>query len=263
MTAEQPYVEIDGDPAAAGKLLFPALVNYGHYTSMQVRAGAVRGLGLHLDRLDSATRELFGAELPADLVRGRIRHALRGRADASVRVVVFSPQPAGAAGPVSVLVSVTGPQVFDPRPRRLRSVPYQRPAAHLKHVGSFGQTYHGIRVRREGFDDALLTTAAGVISETATANIGFRDGDAVLWPDAPALAGITMRLLEQVLADRGVAVRRRALSVSEAVTLPAAFVTSSLGIAPVERVDDRRLPVDEPLMATLNSLYDAVPGDPV
>ncbi|MBV1849302.1 aminotransferase class IV [Catellatospora tritici] len=258
-----PYVEIDGDPAAAAGLLFPALVNYGHYTSMQVRAGAVRGLDLHLDRLDSATRELFGAGLPAELVRERIRHALRGRADASVRVVVFSPQPTGAPDPVSVMVSVTEPHVFDPRPKRLRSVPYQRPAAHLKHVGGFGQTYHGIRVRREGYDDALLTGPGGLISETAIANIGFRDGDAVLWPDAPALAGITMQLLERALVDRGSAVRRRALHLSEAVTLPAAFVTNSLGITPVEHIDDRRIPIDEPLMATLTGLYDAVPWDPI
>jgi hypothetical protein len=50
----------------------------GHFTAIQVRGDAVRGLGLHLSRLDLATRELFGTGLDGELVRGYIRHALRG-----------------------------------------------------------------------------------------------------------------------------------------------------------------------------------------
>ena len=40
-----------------------ALGSYGHFTAMQVRAGATRGLPLHLARLDAANRELFGVPL--------------------------------------------------------------------------------------------------------------------------------------------------------------------------------------------------------
>ena len=51
----------NGLPAQVEDLL-PALVNYGHFTSLQVRDHAVQGLDLHLARLSHATRELFGSE---------------------------------------------------------------------------------------------------------------------------------------------------------------------------------------------------------
>src|SRR5580658_3775122 len=55
-----------------------------------------------------------------------------------------------------------------------------------------------------GFDDALLTGPDGVISEGAITNIGFFDGNTVLWPSAPSLAGITMQLVAGALAERGI-----------------------------------------------------------
>jgi branched-subunit amino acid aminotransferase/4-amino-4-deoxychorismate lyase len=46
-----------------------AMVNYGHFTSMRVDRGRVRGLGRHLDRLERDAREVFGRAVPADVVR--------------------------------------------------------------------------------------------------------------------------------------------------------------------------------------------------
>jgi hypothetical protein len=57
--------EVNGNPATAGPLHHLALANYGHFTAMQVRDGRVRGLSLHLARLDGATQELFGTGLTA------------------------------------------------------------------------------------------------------------------------------------------------------------------------------------------------------
>jgi hypothetical protein len=51
---------IDGLPATPEDLAHRALVNYGPYTSFRVEHGAVRGLDLHLARLDQAAVELFG-----------------------------------------------------------------------------------------------------------------------------------------------------------------------------------------------------------
>jgi branched-subunit amino acid aminotransferase/4-amino-4-deoxychorismate lyase len=44
-------VEIDGEPASPQDLHRVAVMNYGHFTSMQVRQGRVPGFKLHLDRL--------------------------------------------------------------------------------------------------------------------------------------------------------------------------------------------------------------------
>ncbi|WP_413805302.1 hypothetical protein [Streptomyces sp. OE57] len=69
------YIEINGSPATADTLRLPALSSYGHFTAMQIRDARVRGLGLHLERLRSATRELFDGDLHDERVRADVRHA--------------------------------------------------------------------------------------------------------------------------------------------------------------------------------------------
>ena len=215
-------VEIDGRPATAAALVHPALVNYGHFTAMQVRDGRTRGLDKHLARLDGATRELFDTGLDGTLVRDRVRHALAGVADASVRVSVFQ-----SGDEPSVLVAVRPPAQVPTTPQRLRSVRYERPAPHLKHVGGFGQIYHGLRAERDGFDDALLTGADDVISEASISNLAVHDGTSLVWPDAPLLEGIAMQLLSEVLPSR-----RARLRLGDLRSFAGVFVTNSLGVVP-------------------------------
>src|SRR5690349_23249463 len=105
---------------------------------MQVRGGATLGLDFHLARLDAANRELFGAGLDGDLVRGYLRHALDGaEPDATVRVNAFRPAASDGGRDVSVLVSVRPPAAAPARPQRLQTVEYQRPLAHIKHAAGF------------------------------------------------------------------------------------------------------------------------------
>jgi len=89
MTARAPVrrIEIDGAPATVERLSAAAPDGYGHFTAMQVRERRVRGLGLHLARLDAANLELFGIGLDVVKACDHIRHALgAGTRDASVRV---------------------------------------------------------------------------------------------------------------------------------------------------------------------------------
>ncbi|MGH3712122.1 MAG: aminotransferase class IV [Micromonosporaceae bacterium] len=248
-------IEIDGRTATAEQLGYPALVNYGHYSSMQVRDGRVRGLDLHLARLAGATRELFDASLDGSLVRDRIRHALGGTPDASVQVRIFSP-----ADTPSIMVAVQDPVDMPAAPWRLTSVRYLRPLAYLKHVGSFGQAYYGRLAEQAGYDDALLTGPDGLIAETGIANIGFLTGDTVVWPDAPSLPGITRQLLERGLGSRS---RRRVVTLADLDQYDGAFVCNSWGVAPVGQIDGRQLPTDAAATDRLVMLYDAVPADQI
>jgi branched-subunit amino acid aminotransferase/4-amino-4-deoxychorismate lyase len=252
-------IEINGGPATTGQLGYPAIANYGHFTAMQVRGGAVRGLSLHLARLDAATRELFGTGLDGELVRERVRHALgAGPADASVRIGVFQPDSDELPSTMVVLRPPGEPPTV---PQRLTVVTYQRPVPHIKHVGTFGQIYHGRAAERAGFDDALLTGPGGVIAEGAITNIGFFDGNAVIWPSAPALAGITMQLVTQALAGRGIPSRHDTVRIADLASFRSAFVTNSLGVVPVEQVDDQTLPADPEFIRNLASAYESVPWD--
>jgi branched-subunit amino acid aminotransferase/4-amino-4-deoxychorismate lyase len=249
--------EVDGREATAEQLRFPAFA-YGHFTAMQIRSRSVRGLALHLSRLDAANHELFDAGLDGDLVRDRIRHALGDdMVDASVRVYVGE----SGAGRVSVMVTVRGPIEVAAEPFGLMSVPYQRSEPHIKHLADHGQVYHRRRAALAGFDDALLTGADGVISECGIANIAFSDGASVVWPDAPALQGITMQLVEPRLEGAGVASRRGPVHLADLGSYRAAFVTNSRGIVPVGRIDGIAIAVDADLMRTVAEVYGSVPWD--
>lgn len=254
------YCEINGQPATVERLMPLVMGNYGHFTAMQVRDGATRGLGFHLARLDLATRELFGGGLDGERIRGLVRHALGERAAASVRVTVF--RPAGDPD-VSVLVSVGPPARMAEGPQSLMSVPYQRPVAHLKHIGGFGQAYYGRLAEAAGFDTALLTGRDGVISEGAVTNIAFLDGDRVVWPDAPALDGVARQVLERELAAAGVPSVRRVIRLADVGSYDGSMVTNARGMARVARIDDTVLPTDSPLAATVERVFDATPWDAV
>jgi len=223
---------------------------------MQVRGGRARGLDLHLARLEAANRELFDADLDAERVRELIRHALDGITDASVRVYVHE----AGIGPTTVVTVKEPGDVTSPQ--RLRSVRYQRPDAHLKHLAT-DQGYHSRVARQRGFDDALLTGDAGIVSESATANIGFFDASAVVWPDAPMLRGITMQLLDRELPARGVTVRRQPIHVPDIASFEGAFLSYARGIAVVSGVDDATLPENPARMQILTDAYDAVPWDAI
>lgn len=247
--------ELDGAPASA-ETLDRVTAAYGHFTAMQVRGGGARGLDLHLRRLAETNRERFDADLDPERIRTLIRGALDGMQDASVRVYLYeaSPQPR-----VVVTVKPPGDLVS---PQRLRSVPYRRPDAHLKHLRTEQGRYRE-EVQRAGYDDALLTGDDGVVSETSVANIGFFDGDAVVWPDAPLLRGVTMQLLEEGLPRRGVAVRRERVLAGDIERFDGAFLSNARGIATVSAVDDVELPQAREWMLLLHDVYGSVRWDPI
>ncbi|MFE7751460.1 aminotransferase class IV [Streptomyces sp. NPDC057428] len=256
------YVEFDGRPATAEDLRVPAFAGYGHFTAMQVRDRTVRGLDLHLERLDSANRELFGPPLTGHRVRELIGHALdsAGIRDASVRVHGFMPP--GAAETVT-MVTVRGPARMAREPRSLMSVPYARSVPHIKRPGEFGQTYYRELAGRSGFDEALLTLPGGVVTEGSVTNIGFWDGASVVWPDAPALTGITMALLDEGLARTERPSARRPVTLEGLGAYRAAFLTNSQGIAPVRQIDGTSFTVDEELMARIGQVYEDAPREAV
>jgi branched-subunit amino acid aminotransferase/4-amino-4-deoxychorismate lyase len=249
------HIEINGDRVDA-ETLWSTASAFGHFTAMQVRGRRTRGLTLHLRRLEAANSELFDTGLDHEHVRELVRRSLRDVEDASVRVYVFE---SDAEPAIMVTVSEPGGLAG---PQRLQAVRYQRPDAHLKHLAT-GQGYYSRLVRRNGFDDALLTSADGIVSETAIANIGFFDDSGIVWPDAPLLHGITMQLLERRLPELGAPSRRAPVRVGEIAAFAGAFVANARGVAAVSAVDGVSLPIAAAQMKTVGDAYGSAPWEAI
>ncbi|MGW2257554.1 aminotransferase class IV family protein [Streptomyces sp. NPDC001780] len=258
--------ELNGRPVDMAELSALALTNYGHFTTLRVEDGRVRGLALHLDRLDRDCRALFGAELDPDRVRALLRRLAPADGTATMRVTVFDPaldigRPDRAGDP-RILVTRRPASSGPLPPLRVRSVRYEREAPEIKSVGLFGALRQRRAARQAGFDDALFVGADGLVSEGATWNIGFLDGEGdsdgtVVWPRAPCLPGVTMRLLMAAHEHRVAPVAAADVGSSRA-----AFATNAaIGVRAVTAVDRTEFPAHHPAVDLLRETYAALPGD--
>lgn len=257
---------IDGAPASADDLAHVALVNYGAFTSFRVEAGGVRGLDLHLARLEAWARQLFGEALGEARLRQLMRGATSDRGDCWLRVQLFasevSPRTPGWTGTPRVMIAVTPPPSPLPDGARLQSQTYAREAPHLKHVATFGL----IRARRTagaaGFDDALFVDAAGRISEGSLWNIGFVRGREIVWPQAPMLAGVGQAVLERGLSSAGLAGVTEPVRLADLPGFDAAFIcNSATPAAAVASIDGHAF--GPPPMEALRAAWASQPCQPI
>lgn len=255
--------ELNGRPVTLDELQTLALTNYGSFTSLRVDDGRVRGLAMHLERLVRDTRLLFGVDLDTERVRELIRRVAPTNGSTTIRVTVFDPStdlghPDGATAP-KILITQRPAGALPLPPLAVQSTFYERDVPEVKSVGLFGTLHHRRTAQLNGYDDALFVDAHGVISEGGTWNIGFFDGDHVLWPDAPALPGVTMQLLQGVHEHR-----LTRITLADLGGMQAAFATNAaIGVRAITRIDDVHLSADHPVHDILRKEYLDVPGEPI
>ena len=161
---------IDGQAAEVGDLSHFVLSNYGAFTSMQVEDGGVRGLDLHLARLEAEAVELFGVAVPEALLRQRMRQALDGRPGRfSLRINLFSEaislrSPDAIVQP-RVLTTLSPPASALTKPLRLKTQIYAREVPHLKH---WALPAHGVWRRRPVSTTPCLLMRAGGYPKAAS-----------------------------------------------------------------------------------------------
>ena len=260
---------LNGKPATADDLRALALANYGHFTSMQVRDGAVQGRALHVQRLEEATVALFGAALDGNGALEQAARAMRdaGLRDASVRITVFSTQfdyrdPARSIAP-DVLVTLSPATSADKPALRVKTYPFVRPLPQYKHVGTFPLFHYRRQALADGYDDALFVDPAGQVVEGSIWNLGLWDGRSVVWPEGPALRGTAERLLQAGLDKAGIPQRAAPVGLSELGAFQAAFACNASGLQPIVAVDAVAWRADIALMVRLKAALDAVPWDPL
>lgn len=248
----------------ADDLLALALTGYGHFTSVRVDANRrVRGLPLHLERLVRDAQVVFGTEVDTGRVRDLVGRAVTGReSPCVVRITHVDPgvevgQPEEATRP-QLMVTVRSAGALPPPPLAALSLRYQRDLPHVKHCGLFGALYARRTARLRGFDDALFLGSGDRVSEGATWNVGFIDGDGtVVWPNGPVLPGVTAALLQQRTGFRSAPV-----TLDEAKAMPAAFATNtSIGVRAISRIDDTPMATEHPVLTMLRATYLSIPGE--
>jgi branched-subunit amino acid aminotransferase/4-amino-4-deoxychorismate lyase len=250
--ADAPYVEVNGHEPTDDAIALLDHDGWGHFTAMQVRDGATRGLDLHIARLAAAHRDIYGSPLDGDVVRAHIRHALNSRSDASVRVYGYW---------AGVILTIRDPQDMPDRAHTMTAQQFQRPLARLKHVGSWAQGRFHDLATAAGFDEGLLVDETGRISEGTITNVAFwRDGS-VVWPAAPKLDGITMLVLQRQLRLSGVPQIEEVVRVQDLASYQGMILCNARGWAPVSRVDDRSIPTSGAFTDAISTAYDQCPLD--
>jgi branched-subunit amino acid aminotransferase/4-amino-4-deoxychorismate lyase len=258
-------VQRNGRTADAEELSPLAFMGYAHFTAIQVRGSQIRGLDLHLERLRSASVELFGQALPEDRVRSYLRAAVTaGPADMSLMATVYSPAgefTVAAADAEPEMLVRTGPPASGPAgPFTLATVDYERVLPAVKHVGEVAKTYFLRQAVGQGFDDAAFVDRRRRLSEGSIWNLAFWDGTAVVWPDAEMLAGTTMGILRRQLDRLGVPQRTEEITLADLPALAGAVVMNSWtpGVA-VRRIGPVTLPEAPSFVKSLHRAYQQEP----
>lgn len=254
---------LEGVPASADDLRALALSNFGHFTAMQVRGGAVQGWDFHVLRLQQATRELFDCALDVARLRTHLREALVAHPDCSLRLTVYSRQfdyrQTGRACTPEILVSLTAPAPADKPAIRVKSFGFVRPFPSIKHVATFPLFQYRRLALQAGYDDALFVAPEGQVSEGSIWNIGFWDGQGMVWPQGPALRGSCEHLLRQALSTAGIPQQSRPIPLAEAGGFQAAFALNASGIQTVSQIDDEEFAPAPALLGQLRQQLAAVP----
>ena len=278
-----------GDPATAG-----------HFTTMQLRGGRVQGRDLHIARLVAASRELYGAAPDAGALRAEARRALaragmqagdctlririradtRGSDDGRDRTDVHGGGHGGDGRPWMLIAAMAAPagssagrleSGFDieaPRhaaahPLRLRTHAGIRACPGIKHLALEPQLEARRAARDAGFDDALLVAADGRVAEGTFWNIVFLDAGELVWPEGPALHGVTQQLLQGVRGGPGgLPERREPVHVAAMERFIAAWALNSTGIQDIASIDGHRFGDDAGTGEALRGRLAASPREP-
>ena len=185
------------------------------------------------DHLPPEIRDYFSASAFDGMsVLGTVNGQEIGGRDACwLRVSLFSPEighraPSFVGRPrVMTVVSPAPPPLATSA--RVMSLPYEREAPHLKHLATLGLIHARRAARAAGFDDALFVDRNGCVSEGALWNIGFVQGDRIVWPQASMLAGVAQALIHRGLAREGLVSERRPVALSDVAAFDGAFLCNS------------------------------------
>ena len=147
---------------------------------------------------------------------------------------------------------------------RITAMPYEREAPHLKHLATFGLMRARRAARAAEFDDALFVDGEGRVTEGTLWNIGFVQGDRIVWPQAPMLAGVTQALITRGLPQVGLTSETRPIRLDEVGAFDGAFLcNSATPVCPITTINDLAFANDPALLAKVEAAWSAQAPQPI
>ncbi|MBL8965733.1 MAG: aminotransferase class IV [Spirochaetaceae bacterium] len=242
---------------------------YGCYETLKVREGLLYFASLHAERLLASARVLGIGRLPeAAAVTAGLERLVAANAipDCNVKLLLYGRE-GGAADWFAFLLPPLRPPAGS-RERGVDCLAY-RGERHFPNAKSLSMLLSTVAFReaaRLGAWDALLVNRRGELTEGTRTNLFYLDPtrDGVLYtpPAVDCLSGITRHTLAEALAERGVRVEERRLTLGEASSAALSLFVSSTSslLLPVRRILDGDTAVDLPLDARgadYEAMYDA------
>ena len=219
---------VDGREPVANELLHLAMYPYGAYTSFVVEHGAIRGLDLHISRLEHASTTLFGSTVE----NRRIRHAIRQHIsyageNVRMRICLFNPNfdlaaPA-ATDTISILTTSTPDTTVDTTTPgaalHVRTTAAVRQLYDVKTISMLDQIVARRQAHIDGFDDVLFIEHDTVLEGT-TWNVTLFNNTTMTatTPTGALLEGVTAALLGTTATMLGYAHERRPVKTAEMFT---------------------------------------------
>jgi branched-subunit amino acid aminotransferase/4-amino-4-deoxychorismate lyase len=110
----------------------------------------------------------------------------------------------------------------------------------------------------------LTTPSTSTATTSFLWNIGFLVRDAVVWPQAPMLAGVAQALIEQGLAGQAMTSENRPIRIADLSAFDGAFICNSATPAcAVTAIGDVAFEVDDARLNRLRAAWASAPLQPI
>ncbi|MEA4855265.1 MAG: aminotransferase class IV [Solidesulfovibrio sp.] len=221
----------------------------GLFETMLAQGGRVARLGAHLDRLRAGAALLRLALPPLDwpgITAATL--AANGLDQAVVRLTVTRGAaargllpPAAPGAPTVLLAAAARPPQPPPASCVVATVTRRNersPLCGVKSLNALDNVLARLEAADRGADDALLRNTAGRLAESTMANLFVVKGGQLHTP--PLAEGALPGIMRAAVMAR-CRVRETRLSAQDVVRADEAFLTNSLGIRPIARLDGRAI----------------------
>ncbi|HET7413149.1 MAG TPA: branched-chain amino acid aminotransferase [Pararhizobium sp.] len=263
---------IEGNPALVGPRSHVMWLGSSVFDGSRWFEGSAPDLDLHCQRVNRSAEALgLTATMSAEEIEGLTWDGLKkfdGKTAVYIRPMYWAEHggymgvPADPDSTRFCLCLYESPMI-PPQGFSLTVSPFRRPTIETMPTNAkAGCLYPNngraiMEARKRGFDNALVRDMLGNVAETGTSNIFMVKDGTVFTPVANGtfLSGITRARTIKLLAEAGVAVVEKALSVEDFLTADEIFSTGNHSkVVPVTRIEDRELQAG-PMARKARDLY--------